>query len=52
MTQHGDTNNMGLDLDPYGDGDEATLRREPARDAGLDPYEEDEVATAPWTPRV
>jgi hypothetical protein len=52
MTQHGDTDNLGLDLDRYGDGDEATLRRQPSADRELEHYDEDDVKTAPWIRRV
>jgi hypothetical protein len=52
MTQHGDSENQGRELDRYGDGEEATLRREPMAEVHLDSYEEDEVKTAPWIRRV
>lgn len=49
MTQHGDTDNQGLELDRYGDGEEATLRREPIGEVRqLDSYDEDDIKTAPW----
>jgi hypothetical protein len=52
MTQHGNTDNPGLELDRYGDGDEATLRREPTADKELERYDEDDVATAQWIRRL
>jgi len=53
MKRHGDTENQGRELDRYGDGEEATQRREPIAEAQhLDWYDEDEVATAPWIRRV
>lgn len=53
MKRHGDFENLGLELDRYADGEEATLRREPTADLEqLDWYDEDEVATAPWIRRV
>jgi hypothetical protein len=53
MTQYGETDNQAFDLDRYGDGDEATLRREPLAEAAqLDWYDEDDIATAPWIRRV
>jgi hypothetical protein len=53
MTQHGDTENQGRELDRYGDGEEATLRREPTAEVQqLDWYDEDDIKTAPWIRRV
>ena len=54
MTQHGDTDNQGRELDRYGDGEEATLlRREPTGEVQqLDWYDEDDIKTAPWIRRV
>jgi hypothetical protein len=53
MTQRGDIDNQGLELDRYGDREEATLRREPSAEiAQLDSYDEDDVKTAPWIRRV
>jgi hypothetical protein len=53
MSYRGETDELGMNLDVYGDGDEATLRR---RDSGLEPdleyYDEDDVATVPWIRRV
>lgn len=53
MTKHGDTENQGRELDRYGDGEEATLRREPGAEVQqLDWYDDDDVKTAPWIRRV
>jgi len=43
---------LGIDLDRYGEGDEATLRREGASDAQLEHYDEEDIATVPWQRRV
>jgi hypothetical protein len=48
MTLRGRTEQMGLTLDRYADGDEATLRRDATSEAELEHYEEDEVQTLPW----
>lgn len=44
-----ETDDLGLDLDVYAEGDEATLRRD-APD--LEYYEEDDIATLPWLRRI
>ena len=46
----GETEHLGLELDRYGDGDEATLRRESRSETELSHYDEEEVATLPWPP--
>jgi hypothetical protein len=51
MSHRGKDEDMGLDLDVYGDGDEATWRRS-GQDAGLEHYEEDDAPTLPWAGRV
>jgi len=43
-----ETDDLGLDLDVYAEGDETTLRRDAPE---LDSYEEDDVATIPWIRR-
>lgn len=43
--------NRGLDLDRYGEGDEATLRRNGGADAELEHYDEEDIATVPWQRR-
>lgn len=52
MSYRGENNDTGRDLDIYGDGDEATLRRDAGRDAELEHYDEDDIATIPWTRRL
>ena len=47
-----DKEHQGFDLDRYGDGDEATIRRESSSESELEPYEEDDVATVPLTRRM
>jgi hypothetical protein len=42
---------LGINLDRYGDGDEATLRREGASEAELEHYDEEDIATVPWLRR-
>jgi hypothetical protein len=41
----------GIDLDRYGEGDEATLRRDGGVDAELEHYDEEDIKTAPWPRR-
>lgn len=41
----------GNDLDRYGDGDEATLRRDGGSSADLEHYDEEDIATVPWQRR-
>ncbi len=48
----GEKDNLGIDLDRYGDGDEATLRRDSGSESDLQYYEEEEVATLPWPARM
>jgi hypothetical protein len=48
MTLRGRTEQMGLTLDRYADGDETTLRRDSTSEGELEYYEEDEVQTLPW----
>jgi hypothetical protein len=43
---------QGAELDRYGDGDEATIRRESSSETELQYYEEEEVATLPWPGRM
>ena len=51
MNRRGETDSVGTNLDRYGDGDEATIRRESASEAELEYYDEDDVATVPWMRR-
>jgi hypothetical protein len=48
----GETEQQGVDLDRYGDGDEATIRRDSSSETELQHYEEEEVATLPWPARM
>jgi hypothetical protein len=50
MSYRGKDEDLGLDLDVYGDGDEATWQRR--SDTGLEHYEEDDAPTIPWMGRV
>lgn len=52
MSYRGDTDDLGLNLDVYGDGEEATLRRDSGLEPELEHYEEDDIATVPWIRRV
>ena len=52
MIMRNETEQLGIDLDRYGEGDEATLRREGASDAQLEHYDEEDIATVPWQRRV
>jgi len=52
MSYRGETDEMGMNLDVYGDGDEATLRRDSGLEPDLEYYDEDDVATVPWIRRV
>jgi hypothetical protein len=50
MIIRNDNEQLG-NLDRYGDGDEATLRREGAAEAQLEHYDEEDIATVPWQRR-
>jgi hypothetical protein len=52
MSYRVENNDSGRDLDIYGDGDEATLRRDSGGEAELEFYDEDDVATIPWIRRL
>jgi hypothetical protein len=52
MSYRGKDDDLGLDLDVYGDGDEATARLRSGVEAGLEYYEEDDAPTIPWAGRV
>ncbi|HTV18109.1 MAG TPA: hypothetical protein VMG12_05545 [Polyangiaceae bacterium] len=52
MSYRGETDELGLNLDVYGDGEEATLRRDSGREPELEHYDEDDIATVPWIRRV
>jgi hypothetical protein len=41
----------GIDLDRYGEGDEATLRREGRANTELEHYDEEDIKTVPWLRR-
>jgi len=52
MSYRGETDEIGLNLDVYGEGDEATLRRDSGHEPDLEYYDEEDVATVPWIRRV
>jgi hypothetical protein len=52
MSYRGQDEDVGLDLDVYGDGEEATWRRGSGVDPGLEYYEEDDAPTLPWAGRA
>ena len=52
MSHRGPDDNLGMDLDIYGDGDETTWRRRSGQENGLEHYDEDEVPTLPWIGRL
>jgi hypothetical protein len=52
MSYRGQDDDLGPDLDVYGDGDEATWQRRSGGDTGLEYYEEDDAPTLPWAGRV
>jgi hypothetical protein len=52
MQRHGETDISKTQLDTYGDGDDAPTRQHEPKSTELDRYEDDEVVTAPWGPRV
>jgi hypothetical protein len=52
MSYRGETDEIGLNLDVYGEGDEATLRRDSGHEPDLEYYDEEDIATVPWIRRV
>lgn len=48
MNHRGDNDHYCLDLNVYADGDEATLLLTPEREAAIEQYDEDDIATLPW----
>jgi hypothetical protein len=52
MSYRGQDEDVGRDLDVYGDGDEATWQRNSGRDPALEYYEEDDTPTLPWAGRA
>ena len=51
MIIRNESEQLGLDLDRYGDAEEATMRRDPSRESALEHYDEEDIATVPWLRR-
>ena len=51
MSTRGQEHESGSNVERYGDADEAT-QRHPHSDTDLHRYDDDEVKTAPWGPKL
>jgi hypothetical protein len=52
METQGQNDTSHTQLDQYGDADDTPTRQHQPGKTQLDPYEDDEVVTAPWGPRA
>jgi hypothetical protein len=52
MSTLGQDHDSGSTVERYGDLDEATIQRHPHSDTDLHRYDDDDVKTAPWGPKL